>query len=309
MMRMALLSTFCLLLVTPLAAGEEAPATPQEKPFFDRSILFGLHRGGAHWRPEHTVETYQEAWEIWPGALLEADARVTSDGAVVLMHDVTVDRTTDGTGPVAGMTLEEVRQLDAGYDFTPDNGETYPYRGKGLKVPTLQEAFDAVPDAHWLIEAKSQPGVADALVEAVTNAGMEDRVLLASFDPPIMNRIRELLPNVATCYDFETAAPLIMALRMGGGAWEAYEPTDDVLSLSYRMISQFSISKEEVQKLQAKGIRTHLHTLNTEETLRTGIRLGFDGLLTDVPELMEQVFREEGLPVPGDELEQAANRE
>jgi len=282
---------------------------PAEKAFFEASMKFGLHRGGAHWRPEHTVKTYKEAWERWPGCLLEADVRMTKDGVAVLMHDETVDRTTDGTGPIAELTLEEVQQLDAGYTFTPDGGDTFPYRGKGYRVATLEEAFASAPGAHWLIEAKPQPGIAEAVAAVIRETGKEGDVLIASFDPAIMARLRELLPRAAMCYDFETAVPMMTALRAGGEAWEEYQPADDVLSLMQHMIGQFDMKPEEVERMQAKGIRTQLHTLNDEAALTMGIEWGFDGFLSDRPELMERVFRDHGLAVPGDESMQAANRE
>ena len=97
-----------------------------------RPLLLGAHRGGGGAYPENTVFAFSQSSKRWPGILLETDARLTADRQVVLLHDETVDRTTDGTGPVNALTLEEVKALDAGYDFTRVTaGRVSPIGGKG----------------------------------------------------------------------------------------------------------------------------------------------------------------------------------
>src|SRR5215207_6589325 len=85
------------------------------------------HRGASALAPENTLEAFRMAVEAGAGGL-ELDVHLTRDGHVVVIHDATVDRVTDGSGAVAGMTLEEVRRLDAGYSFSSDGGRTFPYR-------------------------------------------------------------------------------------------------------------------------------------------------------------------------------------
>jgi len=94
------------------------------------------HRGASVVAPENTLEAFRIAAEAGAGGL-ELDVHMTEDGKVVVIHDDTVDRTTDGSGAVRGMTLEEVRGLDAGHRFSPDGGATHPWRGRGLRVPEL----------------------------------------------------------------------------------------------------------------------------------------------------------------------------
>jgi len=95
------------------------------------------HRGGAGLRPENTLAAFQHAAQL--GAdVLEMDLRVAADGAIVVMHDATVERTTDGAGAVASLKLAELKRLDAGYRWSPDGGATFPYRGRGVRVPALQ---------------------------------------------------------------------------------------------------------------------------------------------------------------------------
>src|SRR5215212_1580572 len=102
------------------------------------------HRGGAKIGPENTLVGFQKGLLV--GAhVLELDVHLTADAQLVVIHNKTVDDTTNGTGLVRNMTLQKVKRLDAGYDFTGNHGKTHPYRGKGVVVPTLEEVYQAFP--------------------------------------------------------------------------------------------------------------------------------------------------------------------
>lgn len=268
------------------------PSASAEPPFFAKPFLLGLHRGGSEWRPEHTVDAYKEAAQRWPDALLEMDVRLTKDGVVVLQHDVRVDRTTEGQGRLEEMTLAEVQALDAGYDFTPDGGETFPYRGKGLRIATLDEVFTALPDARWLIELKTDGPLVAATAKIVKQHKAQERVLLASFKAAVVEEIKTLLPNAPTCFTMTSGMKMFGALNAGGETWEDYVPEDDVLSLSKGMIKQFNLTAEAFRQVQAKGIKVQVHTLNTEEEIREAIAMGADSILTDRPDVFEKVLAE-----------------
>jgi len=265
-----------------LAVGAAATASAEPHPFFSEPFTLGAHRGGADLWPESTALAYRECAERWPNILLEADVYVTKDGHVVVSHDATVDRTTDGSGKIAGLTLEEVKQLDAGYNFTTD-GETYPHRGQGLKMLTLKEAFAAAPNQRWLVETKSGEDVMAKTIAVIEEAGMEDKVLLASFTPAHLEYAREHAPEIARCFDRVTGAKLMMAMQ---GDWDGYEPEDQVLSLMRRMVDQFNVTPEMLAKLKEKGIYSQVHTLNTREEIDTYLEMGFDSILTDRPDLL-----------------------
>ena len=101
------------------------------------------HRGAAGVAPENTLPGLRHAVEVGADAV-EFDLQVTRDDRLVLLHDPTVDRTTDGSGEVEDLTLQEVRGLDAGHAFTPDRGASFPHRGRGVGIPTLEEALEAL---------------------------------------------------------------------------------------------------------------------------------------------------------------------
>jgi len=283
---------------SPRVQGGQAPSTtpgpPPSKPIFSRSILLGAHRGGAALWPENTLPAFQEAVKRWPDVLLETDARLTADGHVVLLHDDTVDRTTDGTGPVVAMNLADLKKLDAGYRFTPDGGKTFPYRGRGVKVPTLAEVLAALPGARFEIELKPCAGVAEATVKVIQTAGAEDRVLLASFDPRLALRARKLARRIAACYEVLGGLRMLDELRRGD--WAAYQPTADVLSLPAGMLRSLHLTPGELRAIQAKGIRIQVHTINRRPQMQDMLDLGVDSILSDRPNLLAEVIAERREP-------------
>ncbi|MCC6488032.1 MAG: hypothetical protein IT364_11080 [Candidatus Hydrogenedentes bacterium] len=288
----ALLILACALLALPsgMASDAAAPAQGDVKPFLKSPFLLGAHRGGSDVWPENTLDAFREAANRFPGILLETDARLTVDGAIVLMHDGTVDRTTDGTGAISGLTFEQIRALDAGYRFSLDGGQTFPYRGKGLKVPTLEELLTALPDARLLVEFKGGAELAEAGIAAIRKANAIDRVLIASFKPETMARVRGIAPEIATCFDFADGVALLNALR--ANAWDSYTPTSEVLSLDEGMLPQFKLTPTDLQAIRSKGIRIQLHTINERARILEVLGWGVDSILSDKPDILAEAIAE-----------------
>jgi glycerophosphoryl diester phosphodiesterase len=154
-----------------------------------RARLVIGHRGDRLHAPENTLESLHEAAASRADAV-EFDLRVCRDGVLVVIHDETVDRTTSGTGSVAAMTLAELKRLDAGARFTPDGGQTYPWRGRGVTIPTFDEAIDSLPRAlPCMIELKT--ATATELVRAaIRRHDIARRVIVAGFDPAATRPLR-----------------------------------------------------------------------------------------------------------------------
>ena len=156
------------------------------------------HQGGDGLWPGETMFAYQSAVDLGVD-VLEMDIHITKDGVLVLMHDETVDRTTDGTGEIESMTLEEIKKLDAGYDWSSDDGVTFPYRGSGLTVATLEEVFTAFPNMHMTIEIKkTNTSMAEPFCQLIREYHMQDKVLVASFHDERLKEFRAECPEVAT---------------------------------------------------------------------------------------------------------------
>ena len=288
----AFLILTCALLALPDAAAGDAGAPVQGdvKPFLKSPFLLGAHRGGSDVWPENTLDAFKEAADRFPGILLETDARLTADGAIVLMHDGTVDRTTDGTGAISDLTFEQIRTLDAGYRFSLDGGNTYPYRGKGLKVPTLSELLSALPKAKLLVEFKGGVELAEAGIAAIREAKAVDRVLIASFKPETMARVRGIAPEIAACFDFADGVALLTALR--ANSWASYTPTSDVLSLDEGMLPQYKLTPVDLQAIRSKGVRIQLHTINERDRMLEILGWGVDSILSDKPDVLAEAIAE-----------------
>lgn len=143
------------------------------------------HRGNAAHAPENTLESFRQAVEIGVDAL-ELDVHLTTDGHVVVIHDPTLDRTTDGSGRVDRMTLAEIRRADAGARFTKDRGATRPYLGKGITVPTLDEVMESFAAMPLLIELKTR-AASRATRAVISRHAAERRCVVAAFDERAMD--------------------------------------------------------------------------------------------------------------------------
>lgn len=281
-------------LVPRAHAGEVDTGGKANHPFFKSSMMLGAHRGGRGIYPENTAYAFRAAAERWPDVVLEGDVHVTSDGQLVMIHDRTVDRTTDGKGNVSDMTLAELQALDAAYNFQPKGEDGYPLRGKGVRMPTLAEALAAAPHHRFLVEMKAGMDIAAKVARVVREAGATDRFIVASFVPAYMAAIRLEAPEMLTCFEPASAMMMITALR--SDVWDAYTPRDSLLTFSPDMMDRLKISPEELSRVQAKGIRVQLHTINEPEEMRKFIALGVDGMLTDYPDILAEVMKENPVP-------------
>jgi len=281
--------------------GGMAPscATPVELLRCDGVVLNIAHRGGRLIRPEHTLEAYAKALE--DGAdVLELDLAATSDGVIVALHDATVDRTTDGSGPVKEMTLEEVKMLDAGYDFSPDGGETFPFRGMGLTIPTLQEVLEAFPDVPYVIEIKqAEPSIVDDFVAIVREAGVIDQINGASFDDDVLEELRAAAPEMATSFSENEVAEFFFESLKPEGVDPSYVAPAEFLQVPPRRGELVVVHEDFVPAAHSLGLKVHVWTINQEDDMRTLIEdFGVDGVMTDDPPTLSRVIEETSTGLP-----------
>jgi len=279
------LFTTVLVMHTDLVSEEGSPA--KFAVFSQRPLTCGAHRGGKSLWPESTVLAYTSAAAKWPDILLEGDVQLTADGKVVLLHDGTVDRTTNGTGRIADLTLEQVKALDAGYRFTPDGGTTFPYRGKGITIPLFSEVLDAIPDGRLLIEIKERPGIADAAVAVLRDKKALGRVVLASMDSDAMNQARRIEPRLLACYTVPEGTEMIAQLR--GVDWAKYKPVAEMLAIDHHNVEEFSLKPEEIRAIRDKGICVLVYTINDTDLMRRYLDMGVSSILTDRPDVLQDM--------------------
>lgn len=249
------------------------------------------HRGASLRAPENTLEAFRLAAESGAGGL-ELDVHMTSDGCIVVIHDDSVDRTTDSAGLVRNMTLREVQSFDAGYRFTPDGGATYPYRGQGVRVPELGEVFHEFPDHRVNIEIKeAQPGIEITLLNAIADVGAENRVLVVSEASAVVNRFRKLsggrISTGASRSEIEAFYRLSRVHREG-----FLRPSYDALQVPTEYQGKEVVTPRFVEAAHNRGVRVDVWTIDDPAEMRRLLDLGADVVMTNRPEVLKEVLGE-----------------
>lgn len=288
-----------LLLVLLLAVVRAGMIQPRpDKAYTQRKPVVLAHQGASGHAPSNTLESFRLA--MAQGAdILELDVHMTKDGVVVVSHDETIDRLTNGSGFIKEMTLAELRQYDFGYQFSPDDGKTFPYRGKGVRIPTLEEVFQAFPGVPVNIEIKqADPPMEAPLWALIQQYKAEDRVLIASFLGGPMERWRALAGDRVALSPPVNHMYLFAGLYVPYLDW-LYQPAYDAFQvptaekagpITVRFASQRFLSR--AHKL---NMAVHYWTINDEEEMRQLLALGADGIITDFPDRAVKVLKEMGL--------------
>ena len=256
--------------------------------------LLIAHRGGSALAPENTLAAFRRALDWWRADLLETDVQPTRDGDCVVIHDPTLDRTTDGRGPVADLTVAQIQRLDAGYRFTPDGGATFPYRGRGVRISTLREVLLALPDARVNVEIKdtrAQP----AVLRTVRELRAEHRVLIAAGDSRNRSLFRDHPgPTSAGAQDLYA----FLALHLTGTT-RFYRPPVDAFQMPEGHGGRQVLNPRWVAQAHAHNVAIHVWTVDEEADMRRLLDWGVDGIITDRPDRLARVLHERiGRPLP-----------
>lgn len=239
--------------------------------------IFG-HRGASAFAPENTLAAFIKAVELGADGV-ELDTKLSADGVPVVMHDQTVNRTTNGSGRVIDLTLKQLRQLDAGSKFSPDF--------KGEPVPTLAEVFETVGSRCFVnVELTNYASVNDALpfkvAGLVRQYHLEERVLFSSFQPLNLVRVRRALPGAATAL-----------LTLPGFAGKVGRLVFGLWTPHTCLHPHFNtVSAGWVQAAHRAKRRLHVWTVNDPAEMRRLKMLGVDGLISDDPRLARQIMEE-----------------
>lgn len=254
-----------------------------------RPLVFA-HRGGGGLYPENTLGAFEYSAKMGVD-VLELDVHSTADGALVVMHDGSVNRTTNGTGRVNELTLAELKKLDAGYLFTPDGGKTFPFRGQGVTIPTLAEIFDAFPDKIFNVEPKqAEPSITQPLCEMIRARKMTDKVIVGSFRQTAIDEFRGFCPEVATSATPSEVSTFLAYSRTGIS--ESYSPPMQALQVPEKLGQLQVVSKEFVENAHKRNLQVHVWTINEIEDMQRLIELGVDGIMTDYPDRLLKLLEE-----------------
>lgn len=241
----------------------------------DRPLNFG-HRGARAAAPENTLAAFRLAAEMGADGV-ELDVQLSSDDEVVVIHNFTVDATTDGRGAVRGMTLARLKTLDAGSWFDPAFA--------GERIPTLQEVFDAV--AHRLlinVELKSVPGRSRGLeaevVRLIEDNNLSHRIIVSAFNPLAVRKVKKLNPNIPVALLHSPDQPAFLRR-----AWLA-----PLIPHEYRHPHRFLVNERSLAWCRQKGYQVNTWTVNEPGEMHRLIALGVDGLITDYPHRLAEIL-------------------
>jgi glycerophosphoryl diester phosphodiesterase len=249
------------------------------------------HRGAAAQAPENTLEAFRLAVDAGAGGL-ELDVHLTREGKVVVIHDATVDRVTDGSGAVTGMTLEEVRRLDAGDSFSPDGGQTFPYRGRGVRIPTLAEVYEEFPNTCVNADIKeARPGAEKAVLRVIQDAAAEGRTLVASTDHAVLRRFRKVSGGrISTGASRREIAAFYVLSRLHLEA--LLNPAYEALQVPVEHQGIKLVTPRFLKAAHSRGVRVDAWTINDAAEMRRLLDLGVDVIMTDYPEVLESLLQE-----------------
>lgn len=245
--------------------------------WYDSQALVFAHRGASAYAPMNTIPAFELAVEQGADGL-ELDVQRSKDGQAVIMHDLRVDSTTDGTGAVHDLTLAELKALDAGSWF----GDAF----RAVQIPTLEEVFAAVGQSVYInVEIKSDnaetDGVEQVVAGVIERCQMQDRVLISSFNPLALARFRELMPGVPIAFIHGPNLPLdtqaiVQQLDL---RYEARHPHES------------EVTRLTMRQWRKEGHRVNVWTVNDAARALELRDLGVDGFFTDYPDLILKALR------------------
>jgi len=253
-----------------------------EHVFFDAPEPWAIaHQGGRGLWPENTLYAFAKAEELGVD-VLEMDLRVTVDGEIVVMHDATVDATTNGSGRVDEMSLAEIRELDAGFRFEDASG-AFPHRGAGLTVPTLEEVLSTFSTPRLILEMKEfTPALATRLCGILDESGATHRVLVASFDHDSMRVFRKNCPTVATSATMREGLLLYQLNRMRLAS--LYRSPALALQIPEKLGERQVLEPRLLDLADAFNVKVQVWTVNDEADMRRLLDMGVHGIMTDYPD-------------------------
>jgi len=247
--------------------------------FFDAPGPWAIaHRGGRGLWPENTLYAFEHARDLGVD-LLEMDLRMTADGHIVVMHDRAVDATTNGRGLVSDMTLDELKELYAGARGDGD----FPFRERGLRVPTLREVLTALSSSRLNLEMKAfTPKEATSLCRLLQEFDAEARVLVASFGQEPMLAFREECPSVATSATFREAFVFVVLHRVGLGS--LYRSPAVAFQVTEYFRELHVVEPSFLESAKDANIQVQVWTINEPSDMKRLLDMGVHGILTDYPD-------------------------
>ncbi|MFK7897467.1 MAG: glycerophosphodiester phosphodiesterase family protein [Myxococcota bacterium] len=240
------------------------------------------HRGSAGTCPENTLVSFEAALEA--GAhILESDVHISRDGVPILLHDPDLDRISDQSGQACDFTWAELQEVDAGYAFE-DAGGAHSFRGKNIRIASLEQAFDAFPEARFNLEIKCAGDAAiAATLDLVASQDREHQTLIAAGEDPIMADVRKLLARHSSAPAMGASLGEIVGAVSSALNGEAMPSGVMALQIPSEFAGQPLATRELIDHAHAHAVAVHVWTINDLEEIEALLALGVDGIVTDFP--------------------------
>ncbi len=250
------------------------------------------HRGGSKLRPENTLAAFDHAASLGVDGL-ECDVHLSRDGEPVVIHDPTLDRTTDASGPVSALTADELARVDAGYRFGEADG--FPHRGRGIGVPRLSTLLRRHADLPLVVELKGAGiDIVSPVLEVIRDAGAEGRVLFGGFELAVMREARRLAPHIPTSASRDELKSALIRSRFRLGPRRSGFVA---LQVPYRFRGNRILLSPLVRAARRRGFPVHAWIVDEEAEMREILKWGVTGIISDRPDIALSVVRALGLGV------------
>jgi len=284
-----ILGSFLLLLILFKVLSFVAKPVSDHPYFSSDEFMVIAHRGGLGLGPEHTLYTYRRAVQLGID-VLEIDVRITKDGQLVVIHDKTVNRTTNGTGLVENYTLADIHTLDAAYRWSPDEDNRFPLRGKGVKIPSLSEVFQEFQQIRINIEIKEpQAAMITTLCRIIQDHDMLKKIMIASFNTGALKKFRSLCPAVATSAG---SSEVILFYSLQKVRLESiYSPNALALQVPEKYGAIQVVNRRFVEAAHKRNLRVHVWIVNDIDSMKRLLKLGVDGIITDYPQQLSDTLK------------------
>jgi glycerophosphoryl diester phosphodiesterase len=269
-------------------SADAATVRDRKKIFQDNKFWVIAHRGFSGLYPENTMLAFEKAAALGVDAI-ELDVHSSRDGKVIVLHDETLDRTTDFRGRALEYGWEDLRKADAGFHFDPDGSGETPFRGKNIRIPLLEEVFKTFPAMKFIIEIKQVfPPIEEPIYRLIRKYKMEENVVVASGHMEPLLWFRTMNPSIATGMAKDEAREFYGLYRMGLSHF--HRPAGDALQIPWRYRSKTIITPGLVRRTRRKGLVLHVWTVNEPADLRRMVEAGVDGIISDFPDRLLQVI-------------------
>lgn len=262
----------CFILALTLIFPSPSSAIPLNQ------MLKIAHRGASGLAPEHTMVSFDLAKKM-DADYIELDLQTSKEGMLIVMHDPTVERTTDGTGAVNDLTLKQIKELDAGSWFN----EEYPEHARdeyiGAKVPTLEEVFQRFgKNINYCIEIKEpelNQGIEKKLLDLIRTYGLEEQTIVQSFSEESLKKFHQM----------EAEVPLIQLISRPNLGRKAKKQLEAVQTYAIGVgVNMNRINEDYVKQVNKRGLRIHPYTINSKEDMSRMMDWGVTGIITNFPD-------------------------